>query len=234
MTRFFGWTTLIVFASSLFRSRCLAPAALALTGYLVPAICVGQVAPQRAPVQPAPQATGKPLDTLTLAATNVGIKRCLPAISRLSSLVLNGSTGNDVLVDWDRKNADGMPFFSLSGVEYKNASLAFSLTAVPDSQGGCSVAAERISVAPFTCRSIALQELGGYRAVQLLPTFTVYVDEKDAGASVSLIDSPPGCLLIRRHVQFDWKEPVAGAAQARVAGNPAAAPGPVASVPQRP
>ena len=129
--------------------------------------------------------------------------------------MLSGSTGNDVLVDWDRKNADGMPFFSLSGVEYKNASLAFSLTAVPDSQGGCSIAAERISVAPFTCKSIALQELGGYRAVQLLPTFTVYVDEKDAGASVSLIDSPPGCLLIRRHVQFDWKEPVTSVIQGR-------------------
>ena len=207
-------------ACFLFRRSCLVPAVLALTGYLEPAICLGQVSTQRTPVQPVPQVVGKPLDTLTLAATNVGIKRCLPAISRLSSLVLNGSTGNDVLVDWDRKNADGMPFFSLSGVEYKNASLAFSLTAVPDSQGGCSVAAERISVAPFTCRSIALQELGGYRAVQLLPTFTVYVDEKDAGASVSLIDSPPGCLLIRRHVQFDWKEP-------------AVAPGPASVPPQR-
>lgn len=208
-------------ACFLFRRRGLVPAVLAFTGTLAPAIGSGQVPPQRAPVQAAPQPVNKPLDTLTLAAANVGVKRCLPAISRLSSLVLNGSTGNDVLVDWDRKNADGMPFFSLSGVEYKNASLAFSLTAVPDSQGGCSVAAERISVAPFTCKSIAQQELGGYRAVQLLPTFTVYVDEKDAGASVSLIDSPPGCLLIRRHVQFDWKEP-------------AAAPRPAAAEPQRP
>lgn len=219
----------MVFANTLFRSFYLILAVCVLTGLLGPAICLAQVSPQRVPVQPTPQAVAKPLDTLTLAATNVGIKRCLPAISRLSSLVLNGSTGNDVLVDWDRKNADGMPFFSLSGVEYKNASLAFSLTAVPDSQGGCSIAAERISVAPFTCRSIALQELAGYRAVQLLPTFTVYVDEKDAGASVSLIDSPPGCLLIRRHVQFDWKEPPAGASQGRP-GAPSAVPPSRASV----
>lgn len=187
---------------------------LVVAGFLLPLKSAAQTA-QRTPPQPPPPNGGKLLDTLTLAATNVGVKRCLPAISRLSSLVLSGSTGNDVLVDWDRKNADGMPFFSLSGVEYKNASLAFSLTAVPDSQGGCSIAAERISVAPFTCKSIALQELGGYRAVQLLPTFTVYVDEKDAGASVSLIDSPPGCLLIRRHVQFDWKEPVISISQGR-------------------
>ncbi len=148
-----------------------------------------------------------PKDALSAAAANVGIKRCLPAISRLSSLTVNGSTGNDVLVDWDRKNPDTGPFFSLSGVEYKNASLAFSLTAVPDSTGGCSVAAERISVAPFSCKSIAQQELAGYKATQLLATFTVYVDERDRGASVTLIDSPPGCLIIRRHVEFDWKDP---------------------------
>ena len=161
-----------------------------------------------APAAPPLQGRGAaPVDTLTLAATNVGIKRCLPAISRLSSLVVNGSTGNDVLVDWDRKNADGSPFFSLSGVEYKNASLAFSLTAVPDNQGGCSIAAERISVAPFTCTSIAQQELVGYSITRLLATFTVYVNPQDPGASVTLIDSPPGCLIIRRHVEFDWKDP---------------------------
>lgn len=168
-----------------------------------------QVSPPRPAALPAPAAPapGAPLDALTAAATNVGVKRCLPAISRLSSLTVSGSTGNDVLVDWDRKNPDGGPFFSLSGVEYKNASLAFSLTAVPDAAGGCSVAAERISVAPFACRSIAQQELGGYRVTQLLATFTVYVDPRDPGASVTLIDSPPGCLIIRRHVEYDWKDP---------------------------
>jgi hypothetical protein len=170
-----------------------------------------QVTPQRPPAGPVASAPGAPLDALTAAATNVGVKRCLPAISRLSALTVNGSTGNDVLVDWDRKNPDGGPFFSLSGVEYKNASLAFSLTAVPDSTGGCSVAAERISVAPFACRSIAQQELGGYQATQLLATFTVYVDARDPGASVTLIDSPPGCLIIRRHVEYDWKDPASRA-----------------------
>ena len=166
-----------------------------------------QVSPPRPAPLPAAPAPGVPVDTLTAAATNVGVKRCLPAISRLSSLTLNGSTGNDVLVDWDRKNPDGGPFFSLSGVEYKNASLAFSLTAVPDATGGCSIAAERISVAPFACRSIAQNELGGYKATQLLATFTVYTDARDPGATVTLIDSPPGCLIIRRHGEYDWKDP---------------------------
>jgi len=184
---------------------------LAAFFYAASSVAMAQVAPPRpaAPAAPSAQARPQqaPLDALSAAATNVGIKRCLPAISRLSALTVTGSTGNDVLVDWDRKNPDGGPFFSLSGVEYKNASLAFSLTAVPDATGGCSVAAERISVAPFTCKSIAQQELTGYRATQLLATFTVYVDARDPGASVTLIDSPPGCLIIRRHVEFDWKDP---------------------------
>jgi hypothetical protein len=151
--------------------------------------------------------TVPPKDTLTAAATNVGIKRCLSAISRLSSINVTGSTANDVLVDWDRKNPDAGPFFSLSGIEFNNASLALSLTALPTTSGGCSVAAERISVAPLACKTIASQELAGYKATQLLATFTVYVDARDPGASVSLIDSPPGCLITRRHVSFDWKDP---------------------------
>ena len=163
----------------------------------------GQVAGSAAP----PVLSSSTLDALAAAATNVGVKRCLPAIARLSSLTVTGSTGNDVLVDWDRKNPDLGPFFSLSAVVYRNASIALSLTAVPDAEGGCSIAAERISVAPFTCQSIAQQELASYRSVQLLPTFNVFVDEKDPGASVSLIDSPPGCLIIRRHVEYGWKEP---------------------------
>jgi hypothetical protein len=159
------------------------------------------------PVAASAPSSATPRDTLAAAAANVGIKRCLPAISRLSSINVSGSTANDVLVDWDRKNPDAGPFFSLSGIEFRNASLALSLTALPTANGGCSVAAERISVAPLTCKSIADQELAGYKATQLLATFTVYVDARDPGASVSLIDSPPGCLIIRRHVAFDWKDP---------------------------
>jgi len=69
------------------------------------------------------------------------------------------------------------------------------------------VAAERISVAPFTCASIAQQELAGYQMTKLLSIYTVYVDPKEPNSSVSLIDSPPGCLVIRRFVEYSWKSP---------------------------
>jgi len=164
----------------------------------------------------AQQPPGAAVDKLAAAAASVGIKRCLPAITRLSTLNLQGSRSHDLLLDWDRKRPDDGAVFGFLGIEYPNGGVATSITALPDSGDACTVAAERISVAPFTCASVAQQELGGYQANRLLPVYTVYVDPKDPASSVSLIDSPPGCLVIRRYVQYDWKDPnAAGAGSGR-------------------
>lgn len=159
---------------------------------------------------------------LPQAAQSVGIRQCLPAIARLSELAVSGSRSHDVLVDWDRTQPDAGPFFSLLGIAYGGQSVAATITAVPQGPDRCTIAAERISVAPYTCQSIAQVELKGYKPTALLPTFTVYTQASDPGASVSLIDSPPGCLVIRRHVQYGWRIP------------PASQPGPQAPGPQGP
>lgn len=170
----------------------------------------------------APQAPAVQQDTLTRAATSVGIKRCLPAITRLSTLTVQGSRAHDVLLDWDRARPDNGPMFSLIGMEFPNAGVAASITAIPNDGGTCTVAAERISVAPFTCASVAQQELRGYKVTQLLPIYAVYTEEKEPTSSVSLIDSPPGCLVIRRYVEYGWKDPATAAATAPAApGAPA-------------
>ena len=155
-------------------------------------------------------------DTLTRAAASVGVRKCLPAITRLSALTVQGSRSHDVLLDWDRKQPDAGPVFSLIGLEYPNAGVAASITAIPDAGGACTVSAERISVAPYTCASIAQQELAGYQMTRLLPTFAVYTDAKEPTSSVSLIDSPPGCLVIRRFVEYGWKDPGTAPAAAPV------------------
>ncbi|UVH55813.1 hypothetical protein NWF24_23630 [Variovorax paradoxus] len=176
-------------------------AAWAATGT---ALAQGVLVPQAPPA--APQ------DTLTRAATSVGIKRCLPAITRLSTLAVQGARSHDVLLDWDRKRPDGGPMFSLIGMEFPNAGVAASITAIPDESGACTVSAERISVAPFTCASVGQQELASYKMTRLLPNYAVYTDEKEPTSSVSLIDSPPGCLVIRRYVEYGWRDPAAAAA----------------------
>ena len=122
-------------------------------------------------------------------------------------MAIQGTQANEVLLDWDRKRPATSPMFSLTGLEFGNGGAAMSITTVPESAGGCSVAAERISVAPFNCQSIAAQELPGYRATRLLKTLTVYSDPKEGNSTVSLIDAPPGCLVIRRYVEFGWKPP---------------------------
>lgn len=178
------------------------PAALAVLGLSLAASAQQPSAPA-APAQ----------NTLTRAAASVGVKRCLPAITRLAGLNVQGSRAHDVLLDWDRQRPDAGPVFSLIGLEYPNAGMAASITAVPDAAAGtCTVAAERITVAPFTCASIAESELPGYQMTRLLPVYAVYTDPKEPGSSVSLIDSPPGCLIIRRFVEYNWKDPAATAA----------------------
>ena len=171
-----------------------------------------------------------PQDTLTRAATSVGVKRCLPAITRLATLTVQGSRSHDVLLDWDRKRPDSGPMFSLIGIQYPNAGVAASITAIPDDTGGCTVSAERISVAPFTCASVAEQELKSYRVTQLLPIYAVYTDDKEPTSSVSLIDSPPGCLVIRRYVEYGWRDPSAAGAAAATPASPAA---PAGQAPKR-
>ncbi len=152
---------------------------------------------------------------LVEAARGLGVVHCLPAITRLAGLAVLGARSHEVLVDWDRAHPDAGPFFGVVGVNYGPASVAATVTAVPDPGGGCTIAAERISVAPYTCESVAAVELKEYTATRLLPTFTVYTLRSDPGASVSLIDSPPGCLVMRRHVQYNWKEPADAAGPRR-------------------
>lgn len=161
-----------------------------------------------AAAQPAPAVPAPPVDTLTRAAASVGVKRCLPALSRLAALNIQGSRSHDVLLDWDRQRPDAGPLFSLIGMEFPNAGVAAAITAVPDAGADtCTVAAERITVAPFTCASVAQSELAGHQMTRLLPVYAVYTDPKEPGSSVSLIDSPPGCLVIRRFVEYHWKDP---------------------------
>ena len=158
----------------------------------------------------APPVTG-PQNALAMAVRNIGLARCASALERLSSLGVQGTKNNDVLLDWDRKRAATSPVFSMIGLEYANAGGAMTVTSGPEADGSCSLSAERITVAPFTCASVAQQELTGMQRTQLLPNFAVYIDPKDRTSSVSLIDSPPGCLVIRRYVEFNWKDPTVAA-----------------------
>jgi hypothetical protein len=166
-------------------------------------LAAGSALAQGVPAQP--QATS--LNALATAVQNIGLARCGPALERLSEAGVQGARNNDVLLDWDRKRAATSPVFSMIGLEYPGSGAAMTVTTVPEADGSCSVSAERITVAPISCATVARQELTGTQRTQLLPNFAVHTDPKDHTTSVSLIDTPPGCLVIRRYVEFNWKDP---------------------------
>lgn len=155
-----------------------------------------------APPAPPSRLAQVPSNTLMMAMQASGLQRCNTPLKALSDLGLQGSTNNDVLLDWDRQRPANSPVFALLGVETPNGSVAMSLNAAPEADGSCSVSAERISVAPVACKTIAESELIGYQRFPLLKQMTVYTQPNDPGSSVSLINIREGCLIIRRFARF--------------------------------
>lgn len=196
--------------SDLALRRISALACVVFSGAIMPQAFAQSTAQTPNTSQSAPASAQQPLpaqNTLALAVENVGITRCKEALVRLSDLAAKDTVGNDVLLDWDRNRVQNTPVFATIGLEYPNGGAALSINAVPESDGSCSVAAERISFAPVSCAQIAQQELAGQQKTQLLNRFAVYSDPADSTATVSLIDTPPGCLVIRRYVEFNWRAP---------------------------
>ncbi|WP_322009715.1 hypothetical protein [Paraburkholderia sp. J12] len=154
-----------------------------------------------------PDSTAQPAPTvLAKAAGVVGIQRCYRAVDQVSSRLFEHAQRADVVLDWDRGNPDREPFFSLSGLEYGNTSAVVSLTTVPGSTGGCTILAERISSEPISCKEVARSELRGYQGTVLVKAISVYTAPGRPRETVTLVDTPPACLIIRRQVQFRWGE----------------------------
>ncbi|WP_157654860.1 hypothetical protein [Burkholderia ubonensis] len=141
---------------------------------------------------------------LAQAAHAVGIRRCYPAVDQVSNRMFANIRHADVALDWDRGDPDGEPLFSVSGLEYSNASAVLSLTTVPAPAGGCTILVERISSAPLPCREVARSELPGYRATPLVKAVTVYTEPSRSRETVTLVDAPPACVIVRRQVQYRW------------------------------
>lgn len=150
---------------------------------------------------PAASAPG-PRNPLALAAGNVGVRQCLPALTALSAFGVRDARNSDVLLDWDHRKPNGAAVFSLLGLERAGGNAAMSIVAVPEADGSCSAAAERIAVEPRSCKEVAQTELRSLHATQLLPQMTVYSTPQDPGATVSLIEASRGCLVIRRYVKY--------------------------------
>lgn len=190
--------------------------ALTVASQNVPGQMPGQVPgqvpggfPAAGPSLSAPAARA-PANAMAEAAQLVGVRRCLPAVNRLSSLSLQGAGAHDVVLDWDRQAADASAFFGLMGVAVPQSGVrAETLTVIPEQTGECTVMAERILWAPRSCAQLAREELPGYAVAPLVPGMAVLTHPSDTGSTVSLLEAGPGCMVIRRFVQYRWRDPSA-------------------------
>jgi hypothetical protein len=155
-----------------------------------------------------PPANPPAATVLAKAAQAVGVRRCYAAVDQVSNRMFANTRHADVALDWDRGDPDGEPLFALSGLEFPNTSAVLSLTTVPAQAGGCTILVERISSSPQSCREVARSELPGYRATPLVKAVTVYTEPSRPRETVTLVDAPPACVIVRRQVQYRW-----GAAQ---------------------
>jgi hypothetical protein len=175
-------------------------------------LATGSVQPIQAiagePESMLPPATQPAATALAKAAQAVGIRRCYQAVDQVSSRMFANTRHADVALDWDRGNPDGEPMFSLSGLEYADGSAVLSLTTVPEPSGGCTILVERISNESKPCAEVARSELSGYRATRLVKAVTVYTVPSRPRETVTLVDTPQACLIVRRQAQYRW-----GAAQ---------------------
>ncbi len=141
---------------------------------------------------------------LARSARAVGVQRCYAAVDQVSARMLASTRHVDIALDWDRHDPDGEPLFALAGLEYPNASAVLSLTTVPVPSGGCTILVERMSSAPLSCNAVAASELHGYKGTALVKAVTVFANSSRPRETVTLVDTPPTCLIIRRQVQFRW------------------------------
>ncbi|WP_321800204.1 hypothetical protein [Burkholderia sp. BCC1988] len=149
----------------------------------------------------ASQPLALPSTVLAGAAMRAGVRRCYPMVNAISERTFANTEHADVVLDWDRNDPDGAPFFSMSGLDYGQAAALLSLTTSP-ADAGCAVLAERISSAPLPCKDVARSELAGYRANALVKSVTVYTHPAHPRETVTLLDAPPSCVIVRRQVHF--------------------------------
>lgn len=157
------------------------------------ALAQSRVGPPAPPTEP----------IVAVAAKQVGIRRCLPAITAIAQRATIGATLQDVIIDWDRQIPDAAPFFSLTGLGNGNQRAALTIAAIPTA-GGCAVLVERMSASNQSCSQIAVSEFPGFRSGQLIEGIMVYQNPQLASETFTLIDSNGGCMIVRRQATMKW------------------------------
>jgi hypothetical protein len=162
-------------------------------------ITLGLVPASDAAAPPAPS-----VPIATLAAQQIGVKQCLPAISAIAQRATAGATMQDIILSWNREAPDSSPFYSMTGMGNATQKAALTIVAVPGPGGQCSVLVERISSGAGDCAAVATHEFPGMPNAKLIEGIMVYQNPKNADETFTLIQNTGSCIVIRRQAMFKW------------------------------
>ncbi|HEY8604401.1 hypothetical protein [Tsuneonella suprasediminis] len=152
---------------------------------------------------PTNAAAGSP-PLVALAAQQVGVRRCLPAINAVAQRGVAGATMQDIVINWDHDSPDGSPFFSLTGLGAGERRAALSITTIPTAKGGCSVLVERVSSSAASCKTVAERQLGSAVGALLIDGILVYQSKERPEETFTLVQNTENCTIIRRQAAFEW------------------------------
>lgn len=182
-------------------SRFNSRTALAMFATLVVGLAVGNLSASAQNAMGPPSLPSEPL--VTAAARQVGVRKCLPAISAIAERGTMGATLQDVIIDWDRQVPDAAPFFSLTGLGAGQQRATMTIAAIPTPLG-CAVLVERMSATTQSCSQVAASELKGYPSGQLIDGISVYQNPQSASETYTLVTNGTGCMIVRRQATMKW------------------------------
>ena len=152
----------------------------------------------------APQPQPRAVPIVTLAAQQIGVKQCYPAIAAIAQRATAGATMQDIVLSWNHEAPDSYPFFSMTGMGNATQRAALSIIAVPSPDGHCSILVERVSSGPVDCATVAAKEFPTMPNSKLIDGITVYQNPQTPDETYTLIQNPGSCIVIRRQAVFKW------------------------------
>lgn len=168
---------------------------------LTQTIVFGLVAFSASSVDAAPS---QQVPLVALAAKKVGVRQCLPAISKIAEQLTAGATEQDIVINWNNKTPNNSPFFSLTGMGAGAKHAVLSITAMPTKPGNCALMIERVSSSTESCSTIGNRDLASFQGGKLIDGITVYQNPAHPEETFTLIQNSESCTVVLRQAMFEW------------------------------
>ena len=138
-------------------------------------------------------------------ALKQGIKKCLPAIKKISELLLK-DTDNGASCTYSTKTADAGIFKCMVEVNYSDGNSIISISMTPTSSGTCDGEYSRTNTWKKNCAAVSKETFSELEYKDQLSKNVTTLITKDKGAYVYLVGTQDGgCLSIKTETLRDFK-----------------------------